>query len=77
LGEKLGFAQAQLGPTGAFPSATWEREENIEAAGTKARPTTTFKAKQELGKTNGVPKQELGNEKKKLSFDQDPTALQV
>jgi len=36
-----------------------------KAAGTEARPTKAGRAKQELGKTNGVPKQELGNEKKK------------
>ncbi len=35
----------------------------LKAAITTARPTDACKAKQELGKTKGVPKQELGNER--------------
>jgi hypothetical protein len=32
--------------------------------GTEARPTDARKTEQEFGKTNGVPKRELGNERK-------------
>jgi hypothetical protein len=38
----------------------------IKAAFTAARPTNVCKAKQELGRKKGVPKQELGNEGGKI-----------
>jgi len=38
----------------------------IKSSGTEARPTKAGKARQELGKTRSVPKQELGNENDNL-----------
>jgi hypothetical protein len=37
-----------------------------EAASTEARPTAAIRARQGLGKTNGVPKRELGNDSRKI-----------